>query len=111
MHDHHGFVAAHREQLGYDRDDAFQARHVVAERIAEAAPLDEVALHVDDHERRRGRVEGVVPGLSANDEPHVRRSTQDLCHSDAVQGGVVLRGKRRPARPLGPPYAVRNASA
>ena len=35
--------------------DGLQPRHVVAERRAEAAGLDEVALHVDDDQRRRGR--------------------------------------------------------
>ena len=29
-----------------------QQRNVVAERLAEPAGIDEVALHVDDHERR-----------------------------------------------------------
>ena len=39
------------------RDHRLQRRDVVAERLAEAARLDEVALHVDDDERRRFRVE------------------------------------------------------
>ena len=39
-----------------------QQRDVVAERCAEAAGLDEVALHVDDDQRRSRRAEGVVEG-------------------------------------------------
>ena len=40
------------------RDDRLQPRHVVAERVAEAARLDEVALHVDDDERVRAGSSG-----------------------------------------------------
>jgi hypothetical protein len=43
-----------REQVAHGRDDRGQATHVVAERFAEAAALDEIALHVD-HDQRRGR--------------------------------------------------------
>ena len=38
-------------------DDGLQVADVVAERLAEAARLDEVALHVDDHQRGGGGVE------------------------------------------------------
>ena len=41
---------------GAGRDGALQQRDVVAERLAEAAGLEKVALHVDDDERGRGRV-------------------------------------------------------
>ena len=41
------------EQRAARLDGRAQQRDVVAERLAEAAGLEEVALHVDDHERRR----------------------------------------------------------
>ena len=37
---------------------AAQQRHVVAERLAEAARLEEIALHVDDEQRRAAEVDG-----------------------------------------------------
>ena len=40
-----------------------QQRHVVAECGAEAARLEEVALHVDDHQRGSGGNEGEGVGL------------------------------------------------
>ena len=48
------------------RDGAPQQRHVVAERLAEATRIDEVALHVDDDQRRRVRLECELIGLRGN---------------------------------------------
>jgi hypothetical protein len=44
-------VRASVEHAPARRDHRLQRRDVVAERLAEAARLDEVALHVDDDER------------------------------------------------------------
>ena len=38
-------------------DRRAQQRDVVTERLAESARVDEVALHVDDQQRGRGRIE------------------------------------------------------
>ena len=49
--DHHHAGAPRRSQHVADRPDrGLEAAHVVAERGAEAAGLQEVALHVDDDE-------------------------------------------------------------
>ena len=54
--DHQHALRARRvEHALARRDDRLQRRDVVAERFAEAAGLDEVALHVDDEERGRCR--------------------------------------------------------
>ena len=45
---------------GGRRDRLAQQRHVVAERFAEPAGIDEVALHVDDHERDCRRLENRI---------------------------------------------------
>ena len=47
-------------------DDGLQVADVVAERLAEAARLDEVALHVDDHQRGGGGVERERVRLGGN---------------------------------------------
>ena len=54
VHDRPAARAPGREQRGDRRDRRLQPRHVVAERGAEAAGLDEVALHVDDDQRACG---------------------------------------------------------
>jgi hypothetical protein len=54
---HHPHRARDVEHAPARRDHRLQRRDIVAERLAEAAGLDEVALHVDDDERRRLRVE------------------------------------------------------
>ena len=46
------------ERAGAGADRALEQRDVVAERLAEAAGLEEVALHVDDDERGAAGVEG-----------------------------------------------------
>ncbi len=40
------------EQALHGGDSRLKSRHIVAEAFAEAAALDEVALHVDDDQRR-----------------------------------------------------------
>ena len=47
------------EQRLDGRHDRGQTVDVVAQRVAKAARLDEVSLHVDDHERRVGRIEDI----------------------------------------------------
>ena len=57
VHDQHAGIAR-RIQHGRDRlHRARKLRDVVAERFAEAARLQEIALHVDDEKRRRRPVE------------------------------------------------------
>src|SRR5271170_5339367 len=51
--------AKERDQLGDRRHDLRDRRQIVAERLAEAARLDEVALHVDDDERGMGGIERI----------------------------------------------------
>ncbi len=55
-----------REHAPGGRDGRAQQRDVVAERVAEAARLEEVALHVDDDQRGGGRVEFEGIGLSVD---------------------------------------------
>ena len=51
-------VPARGGEQGLDRRDRPpEEGYVVAERLAEAARIDEVALHVDDHQRAGARVE------------------------------------------------------
>ena len=61
-----------------------QQGHVVAQRLAEAAGLDEVALHVDDHQRRRAGLEAEGEGLRALDHAAT-------AHARRLPCGVVLR--------------------
>ena len=56
-----------------------QPRHVVAERGAEAAGLDEVALHVDDHQRRAAGREREVERSRGEDDGVVHASLQCTC--------------------------------
>ena len=52
-------VRARRREHGAARPDRrLQPRHVVAERGAEAAGLEEIALHVDDDKRAMRKVDG-----------------------------------------------------
>jgi len=57
-------------------DDLQQHRDVVAQQRAEAAGVEEVALHVDDHERRRGGIhlEGVGGGRDRDRPGRGRRA-------------------------------------
>src|ERR1043166_3111603 len=54
---HHAALARCLEHAPAWRDHALQWGDIVAECFAEAAPLDEVALHIDDDQRRRLRIE------------------------------------------------------
>ena len=57
MNDHH-LASTHRvEHALARRDDRLQGGYVVAERFAESARLDEIALHVDDDQRSGARIE------------------------------------------------------
>ena len=55
--DHHAHAARRLEHAPARRDHRLQRRDVVAERLAEAAGLDEIALHVDDDQRRGRQIE------------------------------------------------------
>jgi hypothetical protein len=59
-----------RQQALQRRHDGLQPRHVVAQAGAEAAGLDEVALHVDDHQRRARQRQCEGPGLGGDMEIH-----------------------------------------
>ena len=50
-------AAGGAQQLAQGRDDFGKLRHIVAERLAETAGLEEVSLHVDDDECRPPRVD------------------------------------------------------
>jgi hypothetical protein len=58
----HGMTTAPVEQAAHRGHDGRQQRHVVAQRLAEAARLDEIALHVDDDQRGVVRIELVDEG-------------------------------------------------
>ena len=58
--------ARQRQQPPAGRHDALQRRHVVAQHRAEAAGLEEVALHVDQHHRGVRRVEAVGVGAGVD---------------------------------------------
>ena len=51
VHDGQGLGAPCRQQFPVGLDDPAQLRDVVAEHLAEAARLEEIALHVDDEQR------------------------------------------------------------
>jgi hypothetical protein len=57
VHHHHPGFARGFQDRGDRGDGAGELRHVVAERLAEAAGLHEIALHVDDDERCRAPVD------------------------------------------------------
>ena len=83
------------EQRAVRLDRPPQLRHVVAEHFAEAARLEEVALHVDDEQRERRGIEreGIGFGREFDDLTRHRRSPR----SDAL-------------RPHRPPALGRRAS-
>ena len=58
------------EQRRAGRDRRGEQRHVVAERLAEAARLEEVALHVDDDERGARQIERHRFGLGLDGRAH-----------------------------------------
>ena len=61
VHDRQLPGAPRRQQLPVGLDGPAQLRDVVAEHLAEAARLEEVALHVDDEQRAAvpGELEGI----------------------------------------------------
>ena len=66
MDDEQPAPARRREHRPARLDHGREPRHVVAERLAESAGLEEVALHVNDHQRQAHGVEGVIVGLSGD---------------------------------------------
>jgi hypothetical protein len=52
------------------RDRTAEQRHVVAERLPEAARLEEIALHVDDDQRGAGQIERHCLGLGLDRGAH-----------------------------------------
>src|SRR5450830_515916 len=68
VHHQHAVFARQRQQFRYRRDDGRQRPHIIAEHAAEAAFLDEIALHVDHHQRRAAAVEliGIGNGVDGN---------------------------------------------
>ena len=57
MQDRPALGAEQRDQRGDGRHDLDDRRQIVAERLAEAARLQKVALHVDDDQRGMGGIE------------------------------------------------------
>ncbi len=78
-------------QSGHGRHDRLEAGDVVAKGVAEAAGLDEIALHVDDDQRHLAGREGEGKGLGVDGD--------HLC----------LRHRQCPA--MARPIEVRSASA
>jgi hypothetical protein len=66
MDDEHVGGSAGLEDAPGGLDDCAQQRNVVAERFAETTRIDEVALHVDDDQRRRARLERELIWLRGN---------------------------------------------
>jgi hypothetical protein len=62
--------ARRREHRLAGRDRAREQRDIVAERLAEAARLEEIALHVDDDQRGAGQIERHCLGLGLDRGAH-----------------------------------------
>ena len=72
-------VAARRiEHARHGATGALEQRHVVAERLAEPAGLEKVALHVDDEERGLRPVEVNRRGLGGQTIAHKRHRSRPL---------------------------------
>ena len=72
------------------RHDRLQQRHVVAQAGAEAAGLDEVALHVDDDQDGRRRVEGIREG-SGRQGDHA--TLAGALSDEAIRAGRCVAGR------------------
>jgi hypothetical protein len=101
MHHCPAALAPGGEQGGDRRDGRVQQGDIVAERGAEAARLDEIALHVDDHEggrfggeavveRRCGDAEQGGHGGSLSLRPHARH-VPSAGDASSAHGRVVVR--------------------
>jgi hypothetical protein len=66
VHDQHSAVARRLQYRGNRLDRPRQLRDVIAEGFPKTAGLHEVALHVDDQERRGRPVEVDRAGLGGN---------------------------------------------
>ncbi len=62
MDDEDRGFARRRQHLAAGLDRGFEQSDVVAERLAEAARLQEIALHIDDNERGAGKIDADVLG-------------------------------------------------
>ena len=80
------FRAASRTRGGR-RDRLAQQRHIVAERLAKSARIDEVALHVDDDERNMFGLENKLVGFSAYTRHLLLPGSAALC---GVLSGEIL---------------------
>ena len=91
VHDRQAGGAPRGEQRLVRLDGAAQLRDVVAEHLAEAARLEEIALHVDDEQRglRRDEFEGVRFGL---DVQAGGSSVRGHGHCGVWRGGAAARG-------------------
>src|SRR5205814_4505411 len=87
-------LAPGREQRGDRRDRRREQADVVAERGAEAARLDEIALHVDDDECGARRREGVLER---------RRREAKRRHAASLRTRVGAAGAATAAVPWSPP--------
>jgi hypothetical protein len=57
VNDQNAGLARRRQHLPARLDCGFEQTDIIAERFAEAARLQEVALHVDDDQRRSGKID------------------------------------------------------
>ena len=101
---------ARREQPAVRLDRAAQLRHVIAEHFAEAARLEEIALHVDDQQRamRRRERELVRFGGKIDGRSHLVGPLRGppLGPSLLTQGTCLSRdGRRRATSGFGLPTA------
>ena len=81
--------APRRQQSPVRLDRAAQLRHVVAEHLAEAAGLEEIALHVDDQQRAMGGRE--------RERVRFGGKVDGRCHPiDPVRGPPPVSGPLRP---------------
>jgi hypothetical protein len=101
--DENAAIACRRERPAAGRDGGLQQADIVAQTLAEAAPLDEIALHVDDHERRLRRREGKGSGRGLDRQRHHPRAG----HGNRVMATGSCRMKPRSTRAWTlPPGAV-----
>ena len=61
---------ARGEHLPAGLDRRLQAGHVIAKRFAKAAGLEEIALHVDDHQRGAVEIDGKRRRLGLKSDPY-----------------------------------------
>ncbi len=102
--DEHAGVARSCEHRTTGRDGALQERDVVAERLAEAAGLQKVALHVDDEQRRARPGELDCGGLGVNKACDWRHRLGPSADPGADR--TPLHSAMNEARPM-PLYAIR----